>query len=85
MVDANGCQQVDTLHLTVNYPVHAHYNEVACETYTWHREGAADTTITDSGDYLYRHDDANGCQQVDTLHLTVYHAAHQHFTDPVQL
>ena len=44
----------------------------ACESYTWHRDGAADTTITNSGTYLYTHTE-DGCIYVDTLHLTIRH------------
>ena len=64
--DSNGCTQVDTLHLTINNPVHTATTEVVCDSYTW--QGA---TITVSGDYTFPHDDANGCTQVDTLHLTI--------------
>ena len=44
----------------------------ACESYTWHRDGAVDTTITNSGTYLYTHTE-DGCVYVDTLHLTIRH------------
>ena len=65
-LDNNGCTQVDTLHLTINNPVHTATTETACETYIWN--GIAYTT---SGNYTYTHLDNNGCTQVDTLHLTV--------------
>jgi len=67
--DANGCTQVDTLHLTINNPVPVVTTEVACESYTW--ANGDGQTYTTSGDYTYTHTDANGCTQVDTLHLTV--------------
>ena len=65
--DNHGCTQVDTLHLTINNPVHVAYTEVACDSYEWNG-----TTYTQSGNYLYAHEDANGCEQVDTLHLTIH-------------
>ncbi|MBR6174815.1 MAG: T9SS type A sorting domain-containing protein, partial [Bacteroidales bacterium] len=64
--DANGCTQVDTLHLTVNNPTNMAFSETACESFTWNG-----TTYTVSGDYTFAHEDANGCTQVDTLHLTI--------------
>ena len=64
--DANGCVQVDTLHLTINNPVHESESVVACGSYIWHG-----TSYVVSGDYTFSHADANGCIQVDTLHLTV--------------
>ena len=67
--DANGCWQVDTLHLTINRPVHASETHTACESYEWHG-----TTYTQSGMYLHALNDEHGCMQVDTLHLTVHHA-----------
>ena len=69
--DANGCTQVDTLHLTIHNPVHAAITETACESFTWNG-----TTYTQSGDYTYSHLDANGCTQVDTLHLAIHHPVH---------
>ena len=73
-INANGCDSVVTLHLTINNPVNTDTVAEAVETFVWHRAGAADTTITTSGTYMHTHPDANGCAQTDTLHLTVYHA-----------
>ena len=78
--DAHGCTQVDTLHLTINNPVHTAITVVECESYTWERTGGTDTVITESGDYLYRHSDAHGCTQVDTLHLTINNPVHTAIT-----
>ena len=66
---ANGCDSVVTLHLTINRPAHNSINVEACETYTW--TSGNGQTYTISGDYTYAHPDANGCTQVDTLHLTI--------------
>ena len=67
--DANGCTQVDTLHLTINNPAHLSTTVTECETYTWTHSDGTTQTETTSGDYTYSHADANGCTQVDTLHL----------------
>ena len=67
--DANGYTQVDTLHLTVFHPQHTALIVTECNSYTW--TSGDGHTYTQSGNYLYSHTDANGCTQVDTLHLTV--------------
>ena len=67
--DNNGCTQVDTLHLTVNYPVHTVITETACDSYTWH-----DTEYTASGDYTYTTTGSNGCDSTTTLTLVVNHS-----------
>ena len=71
--NADGCPSVDTLHLTINNPVHTAIYVTECESYTW-TDGTGDT-YTASGTYLNPHQDANGCTQVDTLHLTVHSPA----------
>ena len=71
-LDANGCTQVDTLHLTIYNPVHTSVSVAECGSYVWHG-----TTYTESGNYTYAHADAHGCTQVDTLHLTIYNPVHQ--------
>ena len=77
--DANGCTQVDTLHLTINNPVHTAVTVTECESYTW-TEGNGQTYTT-SGDRTYPHEDANGCTQVDTLHLTINNPTHTAVTE----
>ena len=69
--DTNGCTQVDTLHLTINNPMHTAVTATACGSFTWN-----DTEYTVSGDYTYSHPDTNGCTQVDTLHLTINNPVH---------
>ena len=73
--DANGCEQVDTLHLTIHTPAHEAYTVDVCGGYEWNGE-----TYDESGDYTYEHEDANGCTQVDTLHLTIHTPAHEAYT-----
>ena len=65
----HGCDSVVTLHLTVNHPDHSSTTIDTCESYTW-TDGNGQTYTT-SGDYTYSHEDANGCTQVDTLHLII--------------
>ena len=69
--DIHGADSTVTLHLTINNPVHTALTATACETYTW--TAGDGETYTISGDYTYSHEDANGCTQVDTLHLTINH------------
>ncbi|MCQ2269890.1 MAG: PKD domain-containing protein [Bacteroidales bacterium] len=66
MTTINGCDSIVHLHLTIFHPQHNHENIIVCEPYTWHG-----TTYTQSGEYLYEHQDSHGCNQVDTLHLRV--------------
>jgi gliding motility-associated-like protein len=68
--NAQGCDSTVTLHLTVNHPVHASFVQEQCGgTYTWETGDGQEYSV--SGDYTYPHSDANGCTQVDTLHLTI--------------
>ena len=67
--NADGCASADTLHLTIHTPVHTATSLTNCNSYTW-TEGTG-MTYTTSGTYTYAHPDANGCTQVDTLHLII--------------
>ncbi|MBR5920123.1 MAG: T9SS type A sorting domain-containing protein, partial [Bacteroidales bacterium] len=73
-LDANGCTQVDTLHLTIFNPQHTAVTAESCGSYEWNGQ-----SYTESGDYTYEHLDANGCTQVDTLHLTINQAVSSEF------
>ena len=69
LLDANGCDSLITLHLTVlpEVPITEEYATICYgETYTWHA-----TTYNASGDYTTTLLDANGCDSLITLHLTV--------------
>ena len=79
--DANGCTQVDTLYLTINNPVHTATTAIACDSYIW--EDGDGQTYYEEGDHLYYHEDANGCMQVDTLHLTLGHSSSVTINDVV--
>ena len=71
LTNANDCDSVVTLHLTVNYGTHDVKTEIACESYEWHG-----VTYTTSGTYTYEYTNADGCTSVDTLHLTVNYGTH---------
>ena len=69
LLDANGCDSLITLHLTVlpEVPITEEYATICHgDTYTWHA-----TTYNASGDYTTTLLDANGCDSLITLHLTV--------------
>ena len=67
-LDANGCTQVDTLHLTINTPIVTDVYDTACDNYTWFG-----TTYTATGDYVRTGTSAlpGGCDTTETLHLTI--------------
>ena len=67
--NANGCDSIVTLHLTVNQAVTASISATACESYSWNGQ-----TYTQSGNYTQTFTAANGCDSVVTLHLTINHA-----------
>ena len=56
---------------------------VVIGTYKWPYTGVSvqDSGYTTSGDYTYSHSDANGCEQVDTLHLTIYNSSTGEFSE----
>ena len=66
---ANGCDSIVTLHLTIQNPTHTALTVEECGSYTW--TGGSGQTYTASGNYTHSHEDAYGCTQVDTLHLTI--------------
>ena len=68
---ANGCDSVVTLNLTINQPTEGDTTAVACETFTWYEHAK----INESGDYThtFENGNANGCDSVVTLHLTINH------------
>ena len=76
--NANGCDSMVILYLTINNPIHQSITATGIEGYEWH-----DSVYTQDGDYLFSHLDANGCMQVDTLHLTIYHGTTTQFDTTV--
>ena len=69
LLDANGCDSLIMLHLTVlpEVPITQEYATI-CNGYTYTWQGA---TYNTSGDYTTTLLDANGCDSLITLHLTV--------------
>ncbi|MBR4918095.1 MAG: hypothetical protein IKZ52_02625, partial [Bacteroidales bacterium] len=69
--NASGCDSVVTLHLTVNHSNTGDTTAVACDSFDWYEH----TNITSSTDALtHTFTNANGCDSVVTLHLTVNHS-----------
>lgn len=68
LANADGCDTVVTLHLTVNYATIGIDVQTACDSYTW-VDGVTYTASTDSA--VMTLTGANGCDSVVTLHLTV--------------
>ena len=69
--NGNGCESVDTLHLTINRGTHNSESQTACESYSWHG-----TVYTASGNYTYSYTNGSNCASVDTLHLTINYGTH---------
>ena len=67
--NAEGCDSVVTLHLTINNSQTNTVEATACDSYEW-----ADETYTESGTYNKTFTAANGCDSVVTVHLTINHA-----------
>ncbi len=60
----NNCDSTTILHLTITSPVNEAFSEYACHPYEWNGQ-----YYSSAGTYTFAHEDANGCEQVDTLHL----------------
>ncbi|HPY81519.1 MAG TPA: T9SS type A sorting domain-containing protein, partial [Bacteroidales bacterium] len=75
--NANGCDSILYLHLTINYPTHSDIYHTACESYTWFGQILAET-----GTYFYTipNGNANGCDSILQLHLTINQPSSYHFT-----
>lgn len=63
-----------TLHLTITHPEPMSFVREGCESYTPTWADGYSTTYTQSGTYTHGYENADGCWQVDTLHLTIRHA-----------
>ena len=64
--NANGCDSVVILHLTINQSETVEETVTACDSYVWHGQ-----TYTTSGDYTFTTVAANGCDRIEILHLTI--------------
>ncbi|MBR6066940.1 MAG: hypothetical protein IKP45_03990 [Bacteroidales bacterium] len=70
-VAANGCDSVVTLHLTINRSNTGIDEQTACDSYTW-IDGVTYTESTNEPTFTLTN--AEGCDSVVTLHLTINHS-----------
>ena len=61
-----GCDSIVTLNITINYSTRAEFNEVACNSYTWHGQ-----TYTSNATPTWSTHNVKGCDSTETLHLTI--------------
>ena len=64
---SHGCDSTVILTLNIRSANHTEFSETACGNYTWNNE-----VYEESGDYVQTFTNANGCDSVVTLHLTIY-------------
>ncbi len=67
LADANGCDSIATLHLTINISSNSLLNITTCGSYTW-TDGK---TYTHSGTYTQKHINAAGCDSTAILKLEI--------------
>gem|GEM_PF-1059159 len=68
--NAQGCDSVVTLHLTINRSSTGDTTAVACNSFNWYG-----TEYTESGTATHTFINAQGCDSVVTLHLTINHSS----------
>ena len=68
LVNAAGCDSIITLNLTINEPTSSSLTEIACGSYSWGQNGVSYFV---SGSYNDTIPNANGCDSIITLNLTV--------------
>jgi len=66
-----GYDSTVTMHLTLTYPEHMSYERTGCESYTVTWADGYSETFNQSGVYIHSFLNADGCRQVDTLHLSI--------------
>lgn len=66
--NATGCDSIVTLNLTINQSTNSFVNVSACESYTWPQTGL---TYNESGSYIDFNQNAEGCDSLVTLNLTI--------------
>jgi uncharacterized delta-60 repeat protein len=66
--NANGCDSIITLDLTINTATTSSVTESACDSYTWPQNGV---TYTVSGQYFDTIPNANGCDSVIVLNFDI--------------
>ncbi|MCH2024015.1 MAG: fibronectin type III domain-containing protein, partial [Saprospiraceae bacterium] len=68
MINAEGCDSIVTLDLTINLPTSNSSIETACDSYTWPVNGQ---TYTSDGVYTDVSTSPDGCTHTETLDLTI--------------
>lgn len=68
ILNAAGCDSIITLNLTINQPTSSVITETACGSYPWAQNGV---TYFASGSYYDTIPNANSCDSIITLNLTV--------------
>ena len=68
LTNAVGCDSIITLNLTINQSTSSSLTEIACGSYPWAQNGV---TYMMSGSYNDTIPNANGCDSIITLNLTV--------------
>ena len=78
--DANGCTQVDTLHLTIHHSNTGDTTAHGCDRFSWHGY-----TYTGSGDFgsTFPVPNSHGCDSTTVLHLTISHSSSSTYRDTV--
>jgi surface protein len=66
LVNANGCDSILTLNLTINQPTASTINQAACNSYFFNGQA-----LTSSGTYYDTLMNVNGCDSLLTLNLTI--------------
>ncbi len=75
-----GCDSTATLNLTINYSSTGDTSATACDSYSWYEH----TDITESTDALthtFADANAQGCDSIVTLHLTINYSTNSILTD----
>lgn len=74
--NAEGCDSIRTLHLTINHPTIGEETMEECDSLLWH-----ELWYKESGDYEFHTQNAAGCDSTAILHLTIHHALTQTLPD----
>lgn len=64
--NADGCDSIITLHLTIHHATKGDTAVTACKTFVWHG-----TTYTESAEPTITLTNSHGCDSIVTLHLTI--------------
>lgn len=71
LVNAEGCDSIRTLKLTLNKPTFGEETSEECDSLFWHG-----VWYKESGDYTFETTNVAGCDSTATLHLTIHPSYH---------